>query len=58
VAGHLDIMPSFAGQISEEEVIAIIAYLRSLEPGQTPPRVEDFPAPVATPPINSANTQP
>ncbi len=58
VAGHLDIMPSFAGQITEEEVIAIIAYLRSLELGQTPPRVEDFPAPVATPPINSTDSQP
>jgi len=51
VAGHLDIMPSFAGQMSEEEVIAITAFLRGLEPGQTPPRVEDFPPPLTTPPI-------
>jgi cytochrome c oxidase subunit 2 len=57
VAGHMDIMPSFAGQVSEEEVIAIIAYLRSLGRGETPPRVEDFPAPATTPPINSSDTE-
>ena len=57
VAGHMDIMPSFAGQVSEEEVIAIIAYLRSLQRGETPPRVEDFPAPTTTPPINSTESQ-
>jgi mono/diheme cytochrome c family protein len=57
VVGHLDIMPSFTGQVSEEEVIAIIAYLRSLGRGETPPRVEDFPAPTTTPPINSIESQ-
>jgi cytochrome c oxidase subunit 2 len=56
VAGHMDIMPSFAGQVSEEEVIAIIAYLRSLVRGETPPRVESFPAPPTTPPINSTES--
>jgi len=54
-AGHLDVMPSFAGQISEEEVIALIAYFRSLEAGETPPRVENFPPPTATPPINATD---
>ena len=58
VAGFLDIMPSFAGQVSEEEVIALTAFLRSLEPGQTPPRVDDFPPPTATPLINPQAVQP
>jgi cytochrome c oxidase subunit 2 len=53
VAGHLDVMPSFAGQVSEEEVIALTAFIRSLNPGMTPPRVESFSAPLSTPPINS-----
>jgi cytochrome c oxidase subunit 2 len=58
VAGYQDVMPSFAGQISEEEIIAVITYLRMLEDGQTPDRVEDFPPPVTTPPINSTDAQP
>ena len=58
VAGHSDIMPSFAGQISEEEVIAITAFLRSLHAGQTPQRVESFPPPSDTPPINPLDEQP
>jgi hypothetical protein len=40
-------MPTFSGQISEEEVIQLIAYLRSLSAGaELPPRVEAFPPPV------------
>jgi cytochrome c oxidase subunit 2 len=58
VAGHTDIMPPFAGQISEEEIIAVIAYLRTLKSGQTPPRVEDFPPPLTTPPINATDDKP
>jgi cytochrome c oxidase subunit 2 len=53
VAGHADIMPSFAGQVSEEEVIAIRTYLAALPQGQAPPRIEEFPPPRATPPINT-----
>jgi cytochrome c oxidase subunit 2 len=52
VAGYEDIMPTFKGQVSEEEIIALIAFIQSLGRGQTPPRVEDFPPPVTTPPIN------
>lgn len=33
VAGYAPIMPSFAGQISEGEILKIIAYIKSLEPG-------------------------
>lgn len=32
VAGFDPIMPSYAGQISEEEILQIIAYIKSLEP--------------------------
>lgn len=39
VAGYQPIMPPY--QLSEEEVLKLIAYLKSLRPGETPPRVED-----------------
>jgi cytochrome c oxidase subunit 2 len=46
VAGYQEIMPTFAGQISEQEVIPLIAYIQSLRYGELPPRVEDYPPPV------------
>jgi cytochrome c oxidase subunit 2 len=49
VAGHSDIMPSFTGQLTEEDAIAITAYIRSLAAGQTPPRVESYPPPARLP---------
>jgi cytochrome c oxidase subunit II len=52
VAGWRDIMPTFRGQVTEEEIIQLIAYIRSLRRGETPRRVEDYPPPVTTPPIN------
>ena len=33
VAGYPPIMPSFSGQISEEEVLRLIAYIKSLKSG-------------------------
>jgi len=48
VAGYENIMPTFSGQITEDEVIALIAYIESLSQGATPSRVEDFPPPVRT----------
>ncbi len=51
VAGYDNIMPTFRGEISEEEIFQVIAYLQSLKPGKTPKRVESFPPPAATPPI-------
>lgn len=51
VAGWQNIMPTFKGQLSEEEIIALIGYIKSLHRGETPPRVEQFPPPVQTPPI-------
>jgi cytochrome c oxidase subunit 2 len=52
VAGYEDIMPTFRGQVSEEEIIQLIAFIKSLQRGQTPPRVEESQPPLTTPPIN------
>ena len=46
VAGYQPIMPTYQGQITEEELIRVIAFLKALQPGQTPARVEDTPPPV------------
>ena len=46
VAGYENIMPTFAGLLSEEEVIALVGFIKSLSPGDTPQRVEAFPPPV------------
>jgi cytochrome c oxidase subunit 2 len=52
VTGYEDIMPTFRGQVSEEEILALIAYFKTLRRGQTPQRVEEFAPPVGTPLIN------
>jgi cytochrome c oxidase subunit 2 len=53
VAGWQDIMPTFRGQVSEEEIVELIAFIKGLRRGQTPRRVEDYPPPTQTPPINT-----
>jgi cytochrome c oxidase subunit 2 len=53
VAGYENIMPTFKGQLSEEEILQLIVYIQSLKPGQTPPRVESYPPPTTTPPIKT-----
>src|SRR5579864_2079119 len=58
VAGWTNIMPSFKGQVSEEEIIELIAYIKSLGRGQTPIRVESFPPPATTPPIRPEKEKP
>jgi cytochrome c oxidase subunit 2 len=58
VAGFQDIMPTFRGQVSEEEIIQLIAFVRMLRRGDTPPRVESFPPPTTTPPINPQQPRP
>jgi cytochrome c oxidase subunit 2 len=45
VAGFEDLMPTFQGQVTEEEIIQLIAFIQALAKGQTPRRVEDFPPP-------------
>ena len=52
-AGYENIMPTFKGQVSEEEIFELIAYIQSLKTGQTPDRVESYPPPTTTPPINT-----
>jgi cytochrome c oxidase subunit 2 len=52
VAGYEDIMPNYRGQVSEDEIIQLIAFIKTLGQGQTPRRVEESPPPVTTPPIN------
>jgi cytochrome c oxidase subunit II len=57
VAGWENIMPTFKREegkdgVSEEDIIALIAYIQSLERGQTPRRVEEYPPPQTTPKIN------
>jgi cytochrome c oxidase subunit 2 len=46
VFGYRPIMPTFAGQISEDELLQLIAFIKSLGPGDTPPRVENQEPPV------------
>ncbi|MGE3804640.1 MAG: c-type cytochrome, partial [Gemmataceae bacterium] len=46
VAGYQPIMPTFKGQLSEEENVQLIAWMRTLGPGQTPTRVEQTPPPI------------
>jgi cytochrome c oxidase subunit 2 len=40
VAGFEPIMPTFQGQVDEEEIRQLIAFIRSLRRGRTPPRTE------------------
>jgi len=39
-------MPSFKGQVTEEEIVQLLAFIRSLGPGDTPPRVEKTAPPI------------
>ena len=34
VAGYQPIMPTFRGQVTEEQILALIAYIKSLSPNQ------------------------
>jgi cytochrome c oxidase subunit 2 len=58
VAGYQNIMPTFRGQVSEEEIIELIAWIKSLPRGGTPRRVENYPPPAETPPINPQDPKP
>ncbi len=51
VAGWEPIMPTFKGQVDQEDINRLIAFIRGLKRGQTPRRVEAYPPPVATPQI-------
>jgi cytochrome c oxidase subunit 2 len=58
VEGWENIMPSFKGQVSEEEIVELIAFIKALKRGQTPMRVESYPPPVTTPSINPRKEKP
>ncbi len=58
VAGFENIMPTFKGQVSAEEVNQLIAYIKSLKRGETPVRVESYPPPNTTPPITPEEESP
>lgn len=51
VQGWEPIMPTFKGQINEEEMIQLINFIKSLQRGGTPDRTEEFPAPVGAPTV-------
>lgn len=53
VAGYDNVMPTFKGQLDEQDLFELIVFIQSLRPGETPPRVEDFPPPTSTPPIKA-----
>src|SRR5262245_12565675 len=44
-AGWRPIMPSFKGPVTEDDLVRLVAFLKGLKPGETPSRVEQFPAP-------------
>jgi cytochrome c oxidase subunit 2 len=49
VAGWEDIMPPFQGQVDQEDINQLVAFIKSLKKGQTPMRVETYPPPAVTP---------
>jgi cytochrome c oxidase subunit 2 len=44
--GYRSIMPTYQGQVSEDDLVRLVAFLKGLGPGQTPPRVEQAEPPV------------
>jgi cytochrome c oxidase subunit 2 len=46
VVGWENIMPTFQGRMSEEEILQVIAFVKTLHRGQTPARVDELPPPV------------
>ena len=53
VAGYENIMPTYRGELDEDDIFELIAFIQSLKPGETPKRVESYPPPTTTPPIDS-----
>jgi cytochrome c oxidase subunit 2 len=57
VIGWEPIMPTYEGQVSEDELIQLLAYIKSLGPGQMPQRNEESMPPPAQPLNIPANTK-
>jgi cytochrome c oxidase subunit 2 len=50
VDGWKPIMPAYPrSQVSEEELLNVVTYIKSLKPGNLPNRLDQFPAPVGAP---------
>ncbi len=47
--GWQPIMPSFLGQVSEDDLVKVIAYIKSLRRGDIPVRTEQFYPPIGAP---------
>jgi cytochrome c oxidase subunit 2 len=47
--GWTPIMPTYKGQVSEEDLWKVISYIKSLNRGDTPKRTDEFPAPIGAP---------
>jgi cytochrome c oxidase subunit II len=58
VAGWDNIMPTFKGQVDQEDLFQLIAFLRALRRGETPKRVEEYPIPTHTPSIDENTEKP
>ena len=62
VQGFAPIMPTFQGQVSEEQLLALIEYIKSLPPGQSAPGAHGAPGaggpPAGTQPAGGAQPQP
>jgi cytochrome c oxidase subunit 2 len=54
VSGFQSIMPSFEGQVNEEEILQLIVFLKTLGPGQTPTRTEQAAPPAVSRPQKSS----
>jgi cytochrome c oxidase subunit 2 len=57
-AGFLPIMPTYQGQMNEDELTELIAYLKSLQRGDIPKRNEATPAPAVNPDAPPESKQP
>lgn len=55
VAGYQPLMPTFQGVVSEESVMALIEYVRSLQQAQSAPATAGAPAPAAPAPAPQEN---
>jgi cytochrome c oxidase subunit 2 len=49
-AGYRDIMPTFRGLLKERQLTELVAYIRALRTGDTPPRTEETDPPTTAPP--------
>jgi cytochrome c oxidase subunit 2 len=51
VQGWEPIMPTFKGQVDEEDLIKLLSYIKSLQPGKTPVRNEESSPPLDAPKV-------